>query len=151
MGSFAWEIETFGTKDKQLKISRGVINWLGSIHLYKIYHRRLLFVCSPKHDMRSKQRLGSRKGKSKNKFSFGSLSVNKNFRLNHRQEATSVPFLFYTRYWTSPNRSRSHADHMVSQWISDATLLFLVKMKRVTKCWKTTIFNFFLSFFVLRG
>ena len=29
MGSFAWEIETFGTKDKQLKISRGVINWLG--------------------------------------------------------------------------------------------------------------------------
>ena len=87
-----------------------------------------------------KQRLGFRKGKSKNKFSFGLLSVNKIFRLDHRQEATSVPFIFYTRCCISPNRSRSHADHMVSQWISDATLLFLVKMKRVTKCWKTTIF-----------
>ena len=63
--------------------------------------------------MRSKTKIGRSNRKVENKFSFGLLSVNEIFRLDHRQEATSVLFIFYTRCCISPNRSRSHADHMV--------------------------------------
>ena len=151
MGSFAWEIETFGTKDKQLKISRGVINWLG-VHppIQNLPQKTICYLFSRAwHEIKNRD-WAFEKESRKTSFPLVRFLSIKIFRLDHRQEATSVPFLFYTRYWTSPNRSRAHADHMVSQWISDATLLFLVKMKRVTKCWKTTIFNF-LAFFVLRG
>ena len=89
--------------------------------------------------MRSKTKIGRSNRKVENKFSFGLLSVNEIFRLDHRQEATSVLFIFYTRCCIRPNRSRSHGVSMNPRCdtaVSDEN----------EKCWKTDNFLIFCHF-----
>ena len=114
MGSFAWEIETFGTKDKQLKISRGVINWPGVHPPIQNLPQKIIFCLFSRawHEIKNRDWAFEKESRKTSFPLVRFLSMNI-FRLDHRQEATSVPFIFYPRCCISPNRSRSHADHMV--------------------------------------
>ena len=104
MGSFAWEIETFGTKDKQLRISRGVINWLGVHPPIQNLPQKTICCLFSRAWHETKQRLGFRTGKSKNKFSFGLLVWQWNFQITLWTESDLCPFHFLhsVLYQTKP-------------------------------------------------
>ena len=110
---FAWEIETFGTKDKQLRISRGVINWLG-VHppIQNLPQKTICCLFSRAwHETKNRDWVFEQESR-KTSFPLVCFSVNEIFRLCYGQKATSVLFVFYTRCCIRPNRSRSHGVSM---------------------------------------
>ena len=58
MGSFCLRNRDFGTKTNSWEFREVWLTDWGSIHLYKIYHKRLFVICSQEHDMRSKTEIG---------------------------------------------------------------------------------------------
>ena len=139
MGSFAWEIETFGTKDKQLRISRGVINWLGVHPPMQNLPQKIIFCLFSRawHEIKNRDWAFEQESRKTSFPLVCFLSMKFSDYVMDRKRPLS--FSFSTLGAVS---DQTGLDHMVFQWISDATLLFLMKMKHVAKCWKTTIFNF---------
>ena len=144
MGSFAWEIETFGTKDKQLRISRGVINWLGfPPPIQNLPQKTICYLFSRAwHEIKNKDWAFEQESR-KTSFPLVCFSVNEIFRLCYGQKATSVLFVFYTLCCIRPNRSRSHG-------VSMSPRCDTVVSDENEKCWKTDNF-WFSGIFCIEG
>ena len=113
MGSFCLKNRDFGPKDKRLRISRDVINWLGIHPPIQDLSQKTICCLFLKAQRETKNEFWVfKQGSRKTNFPLVCFSVNEIFRLYHGQEATSVLFVFYTLCCIRPNRSRSHGVSM---------------------------------------
>ena len=134
MGSFCLKNRDFGPKDKRLRISRDVINWLGIHPPIQDLSQKTICCLFLKAQRETKNGFWVfKQGSRKPNFPLVCFSIDETFRLYHGQKATSVLSVFYTLCCIRSNRSRSHG-------VSMSPRCDTVVSDENEKCWKTDNF-----------
>ena len=136
MGSFCLKNRDFGPKDKRLRISRDVIKWLVIHSSLQDLSQKTICCLFLKAQRETKTDFGFSNREVENQIflGFAFLLMKLSDYIMDRKRPLSFPFS--TLCVVS---DQTGIDHMLFQWVLDATQLFLMKMKNVGK---QTIFDF---------